>query len=247
MLSLVVSFVVIAFLYAIVGFGGGSSYTALLALAETPYVLIPKISLLCNLLVVSGGCYQFWKRRHIPIEIAAPLVLSSVPFAFLGGVYPLREQTFMILLTSTLFLAGLRVLFIKNGEDDAVVVRPIGVSIIVGGLLGLLSGMVGIGGGIFLSPLMLNLKWAKAKEVAAVASWFIFLNSIAGIAGQMMKDPTFPHFERYAPLFLAVIAGGQLGSRVGTHPKISHRFIQRGTGILILFVSGRLFLKSLAD
>ena len=226
-----------------VGFGGGSSYIALLAVAGTPYLLVPKISLVCNLLVVTGGCYHYWKKGYLKVKLAAPFVLSSVPFAFLGGAYPLQERTFMILLTGSLFLAGLRILLIKGQEGSVVKAPPVWVSAVVGGLLGLLSGMVGIGGGIFLSPFMLNLKWAKAKEVAAISSAFIFLNSISGLAGQMTKGLSIPQFGPYLYLFAAVILGGQIGSRVGTHQKISHLWVQRGTGILILFVSLRLFIK----
>jgi uncharacterized membrane protein YfcA len=103
--------------------------------------------------------------------------------------------------------------------------------------------MVGIGGGIFLSPFLINLKWARAKEAAAIASAFIFLNSIAGLAGQMTKVISRSDLQPYVPLFVAVIVGGQIGSRIGTHNKITHLWIQRATGVLILFVSIRLFIK----
>lgn len=245
MFSLGVWFFGIALLYAIVGFGGGSSYTAMLSLADTPYTLIPKISLLCNLLVVSGGCIQYVRKRHLNVKLAVPFLVTSVPFAFLGGAYPLSERNFMILLAISLLGAGLRILFIKNHEGEILTPPRMWIALIVGAFLGGLSGMVGIGGGIFLSPLMINLRWAKGKEVAAIASSFILLNSIAGLIGQWTKGFSFSQVVDYASLFVAVIAGGVIGSYIGTHHKISSLMIQRCTGVLILFVSGRLLLKVL--
>ena len=243
MLALAGSFFLVALIYAIVGFGGGSSYTAMLSLFDTPYTLIPKLSLICNLLVVSGGCYQYWRKRHFDFKLMTPFLLSSVPCAFLGGAFPLKEKTFMILLTATLFVAGMRVILVKSHENEETHPPAMWLSVIVGAGLGLLSGMVGIGGGIFLSPIMLNFRWAKAKEVAAISSAFILLNSISGLIGQLTKGFDFPEFSKYIPLLIAVVVGGQIGSRVGTHQRVSPVFIQRCTGVLILFVSGRLFVK----
>ena len=244
MLALVLSFFGVALLYATVGFGGGSSYIALLAVNQIPYTLIPKISLLCNLLVVINGAYLFHRRGHVRWDLALPLVCSSVPFSILGGLYPIQEHTFLILLSSCLLLAGVRILFIKNSLKLAPSNSPGKLALVLtGAFLGALSGMVGIGGGIFLSPVMLDLNWARAKEVAAISSLFILLNSIGGLGGQIVKSPDFPSLNHYFILFLAVILGGQLGSRIGTHSKIPHLWIQRGTGVLILMVSGRLFLK----
>lgn len=245
MISVVASFFLVALLYSTVGFGGGSSYIALLAVYGVPYILIPKIALLCNLLVVSGGCYHFIKKGHFNKRLVIPFVITSVPFAFVGGTIPLKEKTFFILLTTTLIFCGLRILFLPDRKVEAIKTPGLLLSLLTGSFLGLLSGIVGIGGGIFLSPLLINMGWARSKDAAAVASMFILVNSIAGLAGQFTKDATLPQLEMILPLFAAVIIGGQIGSRIGTHSKISYSLIQKGTGILTLFISFRLLLKSL--
>ncbi len=243
MLTLAASFLLIALLYATVGFGGGTSYIALLAAANTPYEVIPKVSLLCNILVVSTGCYHYSKHGHFSKKLIFPFVLSSVPMAFLGGLYKIEEKTFFILLSLSLILCGIRILFIRDRHVEEISPPGVATSVLVGMCLGLLSGMVGIGGGIFLSPLLINMGWARSKEAAAVASAFILLNSIAGLSGQLVKDMSFPDFESYLPLLLAVIIGGQIGSRIGSHSKISYNLIQKGTGLLTLLISAKLLMK----
>jgi len=237
-----ISFFFIALLYATVGFGGGSSYLALLTVADVPYLLIPKLALICNLLVVSGGCYHYFKNKHFNIPLMLPFILSSVPMAFLGGMYAISENTFQRLLAGCLILAGFRLLFIPKSSIELTHIPSWATSMAFGGILGALSGVVGIGGGIFLAPLMLNLRWGKPKEVASTASAFIWLNSLAGLAGQSTKGIPSEIFN-YWPLFIAVILGGQIGSLFGSHPKISQSSIQRLTAILILFISVRLVMK----
>jgi uncharacterized membrane protein YfcA len=245
MFALVTSFFIIALLYATVGFGGGSSYLAALAVANVPFALIPKIGLVCNLLVVTGGCWLFYKKGHFSKKLILPFVLSSVPMAFIGGIYPIKEKTFMILLGFSLMCAALRLLFVRgNGAEDTHI-PPLKVSVPVGAGLGLLSGMVGIGGGIFLSPLMLTFKWGKPKEVAAAASAFIWLNSAAGLAGQLIKDfKVVDDLSHYGYLFAAVLLGGQIGSRISTHSKIQQVWIQNATAVLVLFISTKLLIKA---
>lgn len=241
---LAVVFLCIAFLYATVGFGGGSSYLAVLAVSNIPFELMPKLGLICNLLVVSGGCFHYYIKGHFNSKLILPFILSSVPMAFLGGMYPIKEETFLMLLAGSLVLAGARLLFLRKPTEGYNHIPSKTVSVIVGGLLGLLSGVVALGGGIFLSPLMMNLKWGKPKEIAATASAFIFLNSFAGLAGQLTKGIP-PDLWDYWPLFVAVLVGGQLGSRVGTHQLVSQHLVQRGTAILILIISSRLLYKLL--
>lgn len=244
MFTLTLSFFIIALLYATVGFGGGTSYIAILAALAVPYTVIPKISLMCNLLVVTGGCYHFYKKGHVNLKLILPFVLSSVPMAFLGGTFPLNEKTFYILLTLSLILCGLRILFLPDRKISEIKTPSFTISLLVGAFLGLLSGMVGIGGGIFLSPLLINMGWARSKDAAAVASAFIFLNSLAGLSGQFTKDMSFTNGQDYLPLFIAVIIGGQIGSRIGTHSKVSYALVQKGTGVLTLFISIKLLMKT---
>jgi len=216
---------------------------ALLAVSNIPYELLPKIALVCNLLVVSGGCYHYYKKRHFKFSLILPFVLSSIPMAFLGGMFTIKENAFLTILSICLILAGARLFFPSKPSEE--IKRPtVHKSALVGGALGFLSGLVGIGGGIFLAPLMLNMKWGRPKEVAAVASVFIFLNSIAGLLGQLTKNVPVELFS-YWPLFLAVIIGGQIGSRIGSHNQVSQKFVQTATGVLILFIGVRLLFKIL--
>jgi uncharacterized membrane protein YfcA len=245
LLTLALGFFIIAVLYATVGFGGGTSYIAVLAAAGTAYTTIPKISLTCNLLVVIGGFFYYLRRKHFNAKFVLPFVIASVPLAFIGGSYPLKEKTYFLLLAVSLSLCGIRILFIRDREPSEIKKPNFLLAATVGGALGLLSGMVGIGGGIFLSPLLINCGWARSKEAASVANTFILLNSLAGLAGQFTKDPNFVIMPEYLPLFIAVIVGGQIGSLIGTHSRVSYALIQRGTGLLTLFISLRLLLKYL--
>lgn len=243
---LALSFLVISLIYATVGFGGGSSYLAMLALFEVPYELMPKLGLICNLVVVTGSFWHFWRNGLINKKLSFPFILTSVPLAFLGGMHKVGERTFMVLLTSCLILAGIRLLFVSKEVEGEVQQPPFATSLIVGASVGFLSGMVALGGGIFLSPLMMYMRWGKAKEIAATASLFIFFNSIAGLIGQFTKG--IPEgLGDYWPLFIAVFIGGQIGSRIGTHSKVSHAMVQRGTAVLILFISTRLFYKLIVE
>ncbi len=243
MLTLVLSFFAIALAYAIVGFGGGSSYIAVLSAADVSYTLIPKISLFCNLLVVTGGTYHYFKNGHLKWRLVLPFVLSSVPMAFWGGTFPVKEKTFFILLTVSLILCGMRLLFLPDRAVEEIKEPSVSVSLIVGGVLGLLSGLIGIGGGIFLSPILINMGWARAKNAAAVASVFIFVNSIAGLLGQFAKNSSLDFMQDYFLLFVAVFVGGQIGSRIGTHPAVSFSFVQKCTGVLTLFICIKLLIK----
>ena len=243
MFALIISFFGIALAYAIVGFGGGSSYIAILSAADVTYTLIPKITLFCNLLVVTGGAYHYFKNGHLKWRLVLPFVLSSVPMAFWGGTFSVKEKTFFILLTGSLILCGIRLLFLPDRPIGKINQPSIFVSLVVGGILGLLSGVIGIGGGIFLSPILINMGWARAKNAAAVASIFIFVNSISGLFGQFAKNDSIGFLQDYYLLFIAVFVGGQIGSRIGTHPSVSFSFVQKCTGVLTLFICIKLLLK----
>jgi uncharacterized protein len=243
MLALGGFFLLSAFLYSLVGFGGGSTYVALCASYGLSYKLIPQIGLLCNLLVTSIGTWKFYQKKYLDLNFMTPFVLTSIPCSFLGGLYPISKKMFLILISLTLFLSGIRLLFIK--EVIATESRPPSKKIVylVGGGIGLLSGVIGIGGGIFLSPLMINLKWADSKKVAAGASFFILVNSLSGLIGQMIKAEDILQVTEYWPLFLSVILGGLIGTTLSVHQKFSPRWIKILTAILVLWVSGRLYLK----
>ncbi|MDA0990894.1 MAG: sulfite exporter TauE/SafE family protein [Verrucomicrobia bacterium] len=237
-------FFVVALLYACVGFGGGSSYVAFLALFDAPYEDIPQVALVCNIIVVSGGAYHFIRQRHFSGALFWPFALGSIPCAFVGGRIPIGKTAFLVLLGASLIIAGLRLLFIKRAatEEQPIHTPHVGVATGTGGLLGLLSGLVGIGGGIFLSPIMMNFRWGRPKQVAATASVFILVNSLAGLGGQIVKHAGVSGIVPYWPLFLAVFVGGQIGSRLGAGA-LSQQRVRQLTAVLVLIVGVRIMIK----
>ena len=228
------------------GFGGGSTYNALLILAETNYQLVPTIALICNIIVVTGSAIIFFKHKLIPWRLTIPLVLVSVPFAWLGGYTPIHQFMFNIILGSSLLLAGLLML-IRHSEvlkTAPWTKTKLGLSCLLpaSACLGMLSGLVGIGGGIFFSPILHLSKAAPSKNIAAFASFFILINSISGLIGQSMKhseSQTWGELHPYTWLFFAVLIGGQIGSRLGVQvfrPEI----VRRLTSVLVIYVGIKL-------
>jgi uncharacterized membrane protein YfcA len=233
-------FFLIAFTYASVGFGGGSSYLAILALYALPFKEMRLIALICNIIVVTGGTIIFIKNRQVNWKKILPLALVSVPMAFLGATLKISQDTFFVILGCSLIVASV-LLWIKTKKGDVENIDTSGKENyikdgIIGGAIGFLSGMVGIGGGIFLSPLLNLMKWDTAKKIAATASIFIFVNSVAGIAGQLSAFRDDFNYTRIILLCIAVFVGGQLGSRIGVI-KFNPLVIRRLTAILV-FAAG---------
>ncbi len=251
-LGLAALFVLTAALYASVGFGGGSTYIALLALADLDYRVLPIIALLCNIIVVVGGTLRFQARNLIDWRRVWPIILLSVPAAWIGGLIEIERDSFLLLLGFSLFSAALLLLLepiLKKFDQVAVGwfnnrwFPPV-----VGTGIGFLSGMVGIGGGIFLAPVLLLINWADSRRIAATASLFILVNSIAGLAGQVTKSGVGQGGETllaYWPLFLGVFVGGQIGSVLASR-KLPEIWIRRLTAILIVYVSLRILWQQLA-
>lgn len=240
-----VLFFAAAALYATVGFGGGSTYTALLVMMDDAIWRIPIIALICNITVVAAGSYLAVTRRAFVWQHAAPFFIASVPLAFIGGLIALRDETYITLLAISLLLAGLRLLLIGDKDIIASPTQSTGKAIAIGGALGLLSGMVGIGGGIFLAPILYYLRWADSKTIAALCSFFILVNSLAGLAGQLVKNGAgvIPEIAEVAlPLMAATLLGGLLGARLLLEYLSSNK-IQQITALLIIFVATRLLLQ----
>ncbi|MDA8539510.1 sulfite exporter TauE/SafE family protein [Alphaproteobacteria bacterium] len=240
-----VLFFATAALYAAVGFGGGSTYTALLVMLDDAIWRIPIIALICNITVVAAGSYLAVTRRAFVWQRAAPFFIASVPLAFIGGLIALRDETYITLLAISLLLAGLRLLLIGDKDIIASPTQSTGKAIAIGGALGLLSGMVGIGGGIFLAPILYYLRWADSKTIAALCSFFILVNSLAGLAGQLVKNGAgvIPEIAEIAlPLMAATLLGGLLGARLLLE-YLSPNKIQQITALLIIFVATRLLLQ----
>jgi len=232
-------FLAIAFVYASVGFGGGSSYLAILTLYAFPFQEMKLTALICNIIVVTGGSIIFIRRKQVDWKKVVPLVVVSVPMAFVGAIIKLSQDTFFIILGCSLIAAAILLwLKIRYVKDDEAITHKTNYwrDGLLGGAIGLLSGMVGIGGGIFLSPILNLMKWDTPKKIAATATIFILVNSVAGIAGQVSSLTDYVNFGRVGMLCAAVFAGGQIGSRMGA-VKFNQLVVRRVTAVVV-FVAG---------
>lgn len=230
-----------ALLYSSAGLGGGSTYLALLALFGFSYTSIPLFALSCNILVVSGGFWHFYRAGHFRSKNVLPFLISSIPLAYLGGTLRISQNVFSLILAFALICAAFR-LFLKEEEKPLKELswkKAFILGLPLGGLIGFLSGLIGIGGGIFLSPLLMLWRWASAKQAAAAASFFILINSISGLLGQVSKGASFDHLERLGPLLIAVFLGSQIGARWGAF-RVSKFVLQRVSAGILLFSSLRI-------
>lgn len=244
---LTLAFFFTALIYSSVGFGGGSTYLALLVLWGTSYQAMPQVALVCNLVVVTGALYQYVRAGHFSLARALPFVATSVPCAYLGGFLLIGKKIFLILLAISLGIAGITLLFSKSkqkGNPAAFQISSWKMGLPLGALLGFVSGLIGIGGGIFLSPILFLIRWGDARQIAAMASFFIFINSLAGLSGQFSKSGFLPEVSIILPLALAVFAGGQIGSRLSVG-KLSLIGIQRITAVLVLYAAAQMTWKIL--
>jgi len=245
---IILLFFIVAVLYSSVGFGGGSSYLAILALTLTgiAYTQIRSTALLCNIIVVSGNVLLFHKQKLYHWKKVIPLVLFSVPLAFLGGYLRISQTFFFVLLGFTLLFAAITMWVSKRivSKNDATKELSLTKNVSYGGVIGFISGMVGIGGGIFLAPLLHLTHWNVPKKIAATASFFILVNSTSGLIGQYTNPDFVIDWNLTSVLLIVVFIGGQIGSR------FSNRFftpsqLKKATAILIAFVSIRILIKYL--
>ncbi|GAA4036909.1 sulfite exporter TauE/SafE family protein [Parerythrobacter jejuensis] len=242
-LALAAAFLVTALLYASVGFGGGSTYSALLVLSGFDYRLLPVLSLICNIAVVTGSSIRFARAGVTPWRGALLLTAIAAPAAMLGGLTPIAEGTFFLLLGGSLVLAGLALL-IPQGEGQGGAARFARLMPFAAAPLGFLSGLVGIGGGIFLAPLLHLTRWNEARSIAATASIFILVNSLFGLAGQLLKNGPDRLGEAAAfglPLLVAVVIGGQIGSLLALK-FLDPKYIRWITAALTIWVGSRLLI-----
>ncbi|MEQ1499354.1 MAG: sulfite exporter TauE/SafE family protein [Novosphingobium sp.] len=215
MIWLVPAFFVTALLYASVGFGGGSTYNALLVLAGFDYRLLPIVSLCCNVAVVLASTIRFGRAGLVPWKRALILAAVAAPLAYLGGRTQIKEATFLLLLALSLIAAGVALLVPRNQQAQDL---PGGLARwmpLAAAPLGFLAGLTGIGGGIFLAPLLHFTRWADARAIAATTSLFILINSLSGLYGQAAKNGTGAFGDALSgalPLLIAVVVGGQIGS-----------------------------------
>ena len=242
MALLAILFLVTAILYSSVGFGGGSTYLALLLIWGIPYFIFPVIALSCNIIVVSGNCFNYIRAGNLNLKLLIPYLVGSIPLAYIGGSLPIEKKLFEILLFLVLVTTGTLLLFnFKSYDDREESYRkiPVSISILIGGLLGFISGVVGIGGGIFLSPILFLIRAGRPKHIVTIASLFILINSVSGIIGQLTKNDVLTEMLNYWYLLVAVLIGGQVGNFLNL--KIfPTRILAMLTAFLVIFVTVRM-------
>jgi len=234
---LVLIFFIIAAVYASVGLGGGSSYVAILLVAGLAVQDVRLMALLCNIIVVGGASYRYVIAGAVPWRKILPIVLLSVPLAYIGGTISLSSSTYTGLAGVALLIAA-ALLVSERHLSVAYDRKPTAVLSAVGGGIGFLSGLIGIGGGIFLAPLLHLTRWEEAKTICVTASIFILVNSLSGMAGQLQQQPSID-VQQLILLGMAVLIGGQIGTRYSIKVLSPHH-IRRITGILVGIVAIRL-------
>ncbi|HET8963377.1 MAG TPA: sulfite exporter TauE/SafE family protein [Chitinophagales bacterium] len=211
----------VAFLYASVGHGGASGYLALMALfAFVPEVMRPT-ALVLNIFVASVGAYQYFKHGHFNWKLLWPFTIASVPASFIGGLITLDADLYKKILGVFLLIAIIRMIYSIQIKDKELKRIPILFALIIGVVIGILSGMIGIGGGIILSPIILLMGWGNMKQTAAVSAMFILVNSISGLSGQLISGVTFSSNMWW--MVVIAFAGGATGAYFGARhakPKI---------------------------
>lgn len=218
---------------------------AVLAMYNLPYQEIRLTALICNVIVVIGGVYIYWKNKQVNWKKVIPITLVSVPMAYLGAVLKIKQETFFLILGITLIVAALLLWVKTETKNEENTVEDSKISVVrnsfLGGGIGFLSGLVGIGGGIFLSPLLNLMKWDTPRKIAATSSVFILVNSISGIFGQISQVSIDIDFFRILSLCLAVFIGGQIGSRMSL--KWDALVIKRMTAVLVLVAGVNVLIK----
>ena len=225
---------VVAMLYSSVGHGGASGYLALMAIyAFSPEVMKPT-ALILNLFVSLISFIQFYRGEHFKWKIFLPLAIASIPMAFLGGIITMEASLYKRILGTLLFIPVIRFLFFANIPDEELKKSNLALSVLIGSLIGFVSGLIGIGGGIILSPILLLLKWTNQKQTAAISALFIFVNSLSGLAGQLTKGINFsPDMLTYVAV---AFAGGLCGAYLGALK--FNQNILKNTLALVLMLAG---------
>ncbi|RZJ69021.1 MAG: sulfite exporter TauE/SafE family protein [Flavobacterium sp.] len=232
---------IVAFLYSAVGHGGASGYLALMAIYGVAPEEMKPTALMLNLFVSLTSFIQYYRGRHFKLPLFIPLAATSVPFAFIGGMITLESALYKRILGVLLLIPVVRFFFFKNVADNELKRHNIAVAIIIGAIIGLMSGMIGIGGGIILSPILLLLNWTNQKQTAAISALFIFVNSIAGLLGQFTKGVTFtPNMAMYVAV---AFTGGLLGAYLGSL-KLNQNILKYTLATVLLVASYKLLLTT---
>lgn len=231
---------IVALLYSSVGHGGASGYLALFAIFGIVSAALAPIALVLNIIVASTSFLVYRHSGYFSLRLLLPFIISSIPAAFFGGWIKITDEVFGLLLGSILLLTGLRLLFFPVVEKKVQITgRAIWfIGIPIGLVLGGVAGMIGIGGGVFLSPIILLLGWADMKRTAAVSAAFIVLNSISGLTGHIIRGNVI--IEPILPIGGIVIAGALIGSYMGAK-RISQRYLRITLGVVLVIASVKLF------
>ena len=233
-------FAVVAFFYASVGLGGGSSYTALLAVFGASTMIIPMVSLTLNILVTTFGSIVFLLHGHVRLRLIVPFIVTSVPMAYLGGMLHLPKLIFYIFLMVSLSFAAMRIYFPSNSKSLELDERGrLLLAMGSGAVLGLVAGITGIGGGVYLVPLVIFLGLGTAKEAAACGAFFIWVNSVSGLIARLQFNEI--DLTPYLPLVVGVVLGGAVGSLMGAGCFPTH-ILQKILGsilIMAILILGR--------
>jgi uncharacterized protein len=248
MIILSIFFLITSILYSSVGFGGGSTYLALMLIWDIPFYIIPILALCCNIIVVSGNSINYIRTGNFSLNLLLPYLVGSVPLAFFGASLSISKELFEILLFVILTIAGILLLIrskLFDGNKIKINQIPKKLSVLIGCVIGFISGIVGIGGGIFLSPILFLIKAGYPKQITTTASLFILINSIFGVAGQLTKDIVLNQFLNFWPLFLVVFMGGQIGNFLNIK-FLSNKTLALITSLLVIFVAIRMGLKLLS-
>ena len=242
---LIVTFLLIAILYSSVGFGGGSSYLSILTLTSMPFLEIRATALLCNIMVVLGSVFLYQKRKKYNWKKVFPLVIFSTPLAFIGGYLKINERIFFILLAFTLLVATIlmwkpyKVISLKKNKEPSIFKNAL-----YGGSIGFISGIIGVGGGIFLAPFLHLIHWDTPRKIAATTSFFILVNSVSGLIGQF-SNPNFQiRWEFSSILLMTVLLGGVIGNQL-SYKLLNPIQLKMASAILVSFVSLRILWRYL--
>ncbi len=229
---------VVAVLYSSVGHGGASGYLAVMAFAATLPSVTRPTALILNIFVASIAFLQFYREKHFDWKIFLPFAVTSVPFAFLGGMVNLPTNIYKIVLGAVLILAAIRLAIDLKNENEPHAPN-LWLSLIIGAVLGFLSGLVGVGGGIFLTPILLLMNWTETKRAAGISALFILVNSISGLAGNYAQVRGLS--SGVFVWIIAAIVGGIIGSTLGSK-RFNSLTLRRVLAIVLLFAGVKLIL-----
>lgn len=231
----------VAFLYAAVGHGGASGYLALMAIYGIAPEEMKPTALILNLFVSITSFMHYYKGGYFKYKIFIPMAAASIPLAFIGGMITVEENIYKRILGVLLLFPVLRFFFFKNVEDNELKLHKVYFAIFIGGIVGLLSGMIGIGGGIILSPILLLLHWTNQKQTAAISAAFIFVNSVAGLGGMLTQGISFT--KDMVLYVIVAFIGGFLGAYLGAK-RFNHNVLKYVLATVLLLASYKLIFTS---